>query len=138
MNEATLDLKSLGVGGLVLLLCLREILNFLKPVWEKISGGKSKKSKSGQNALNQLIDVISSSFTGLIGRNIDATKDLHKDVAVIMSKTHDTHEKLGEVQAQYLCIVKEVDTTIYNAMEKIKSECRIMHEKFDNIKCIKQ
>jgi len=137
MPENSIDIKSLGVGGLVVFLCFKAMLDFLKPLWDKLQSNKKTKSKSDDNILSKFIDYIKESLSVTIGRNIDATKEMHKDLAIVQAKTIDTHNKVSVINDKYTAIVKDVDDSIKEATkhydENAKESMREVVRMFSNI-----
>ena len=105
----------LGTGGTFIVIILMIVFGFVikyKPVAQAV------KADNGSNdVLNKFVAFIENSLSGLVGKSIDATRELHRDVAGMAKELSRTHEKVGQIIAQRSEVIKDIENNTSQLIE---------------------
>lgn len=135
-GSTALNIKDLGVGGLLAILIIREIISFTKWVIEKIPSFKKNYPPKPDKSLSDFINYIKTNLSSLLGRNIDAVKDLDKCTAIINRNVEHINTKVTRIHEEHRAIVQDVDLSIKSAFKDTHEMFNVLNERLIKLKCV--
>ncbi len=110
-----------GFPAFMLYFIIKEGFSFLKqlvPSLQKpITSAPQIKQKDSSIA-EKLVNFIETSLSSLLGENINATKAIHKDVAVLLRTTESNHRNLKNIPREIQDQVGSVNDNIIRLNER--------------------